>query len=82
MFPTRITINVRLPFPALPTDPRSNLAAAPNKHRIDLPDHPRAVIFAAGDCRRGQSLVVWAIHEDRAAAGEIDRDLMGTTSLP
>jgi glutamate synthase (NADH) len=33
------------------------------------------------DCRRGQSLVVWAIHEGRQAARQIDRDLMGYTSL-
>ena len=39
-------------------------------------------VFAAGDCRRGQSLVVWAINEGREAAREIDRYLMGTTTLP
>jgi len=39
-------------------------------------------IFAAGDCRRGQSLVVWAINEGRGAARECDRFLMGTTDLP
>jgi glutamate synthase (NADPH/NADH) small chain len=39
-------------------------------------------IFAAGDCRRGQSLVVWAINEGRAAARECDRYLMGETALP
>jgi glutamate synthase (NADPH/NADH) small chain len=39
-------------------------------------------IFAAGDCRRGQSLVVWAIAEGRAAARECDRWLMGATDLP
>jgi glutamate synthase (NADPH/NADH) len=33
------------------------------------------------DCRRGQSLVVWAIHEGRQAARQIDFDLMGKTSL-
>jgi len=36
-------------------------------------------VFAAGDCRRGQSLVVWAIHEGRACAREVDRYLMGHT---
>lgn len=41
-----------------------------------------AGVFAAGDCRRGQSLVVWAINEGRAAAREIDRYLMGDTLLP
>ncbi|MGG3450301.1 glutamate synthase subunit beta [Domibacillus aminovorans] len=39
-------------------------------------------IFAAGDMRRGQSLVVWAIHEGREAARETDRFLMGETKLP
>jgi glutamate synthase (NADPH/NADH) small chain len=39
-------------------------------------------VFAAGDCRRGQSLVVWAINEGREAAREIDRYLMGSTMLP
>ena len=39
-------------------------------------------VFAAGDCRRGQSLVVWAINEGREAAREIDRFLMGSTRLP
>ncbi|XP_004363740.2 glutamate synthase Glt1 [Capsaspora owczarzaki ATCC 30864] len=39
-------------------------------------------IYAAGDCRRGQSLIVWAINEGRMAAREIDLDLMGRTLLP
>jgi glutamate synthase (NADPH) small chain len=39
-------------------------------------------VFAAGDCRRGQSLVVWAINEGRGAARECDRYLSGRTSLP
>ncbi|MFL2553395.1 MAG: glutamate synthase subunit beta [Candidatus Rariloculaceae bacterium] len=39
-------------------------------------------IFAAGDCRRGQSLVVWAINEGRGAARSIDQYLMGVTDLP
>ena len=41
----------------------------------------REGIFSAGDMRRGQSLVVWAINEGRGAAREIDRYLMGTTAL-
>ena len=41
-----------------------------------------AKVFVAGDCRRGQSLVVWAINEGRGAAREVDRFLMGTTDLP
>ena len=39
-------------------------------------------VFAAGDMRRGQSLVVWAINEGRGAARECDRYLMGHTLLP
>jgi len=39
-------------------------------------------VFVAGDCRRGQSLVVRAINEGREAAREIDRHLMGSTELP
>ena len=39
-------------------------------------------LFAAGDVRRGQSLVVWAIREGRQAASSIDKYLMGKTTLP
>ena len=39
-------------------------------------------VFAAGDIRRGQSLVVWAIREGRQAAHSIDKFLMGKTTLP
>ena len=39
-------------------------------------------VFAAGDVRRGQSLVVWAIREGRQAAREVDQFLMGSTLLP
>ena len=39
-------------------------------------------VFAAGDCRRGQSLVVWAINEGRSAARAIDKFLMGASTLP
>jgi glutamate synthase (NADPH/NADH) small chain len=39
-------------------------------------------LFAAGDVRRGQSLVVWAIREGRQAAHAIDKFLMGKTTLP
>jgi glutamate synthase (NADPH/NADH) small chain len=39
-------------------------------------------VFAAGDMQRGQSLIVWAIAEGRAAAASIDRYLMGQTDLP
>ncbi|MGA0209535.1 MAG: FAD-dependent oxidoreductase, partial [Candidatus Nanopelagicales bacterium] len=39
-------------------------------------------VFVAGDAGRGQSLIVWAIAEGRAAAASVDRYLMGTTNLP
>jgi glutamate synthase (NADPH/NADH) small chain len=39
-------------------------------------------VFAAGDMRRGQSLVVWAIREGRQAARAVDEYLMGSTTLP
>jgi glutamate synthase (NADPH/NADH) small chain len=47
-------------------------------------DHAATVpgVFAAGDARRGQSLIVWAIAEGRAAARGVDRHLMGSTKLP
>ena len=57
-------------------DERSNYKADHNVHKTSNPK-----VFAAGDCRRGQSLVVWAINEGRAAAREIDQHLMGTTTL-
>jgi glutamate synthase (NADPH/NADH) small chain len=40
------------------------------------------LIFTAGDMRRGQSLIVWAISEGREAAREVDLYLMGSTNLP
>jgi glutamate synthase (NADPH) small chain len=58
-------------------DDRSNVKAQYGKFGTNLPG-----VFAAGDMRRGQSLVVWAINEGRAAARECDRYLMGRTSLP
>jgi glutamate synthase (NADPH/NADH) small chain len=58
-------------------DPRSNLRADYGKYATSVPR-----VFAAGDCRRGQSLVVRAINEGREAAREIDRTLMGETLLP
>jgi glutamate synthase (NADPH/NADH) small chain len=58
-------------------DERSNIRAT---EKAFITNRDR--IFAAGDARRGQSLVVWAIYEGRAAARECDRFLMGTTSLP
>jgi glutamate synthase (NADPH/NADH) small chain len=62
---------------ALETDSRSNVTAEHGKFTTNIPG-----IFAAGDMRRGQSLVVWAINEGRGAARECDRFLMGVTHLP
>jgi glutamate synthase (NADPH/NADH) small chain len=61
----------------LEADPRSNIKADHGKFATSLKG-----VFAAGDCRRGQSLVVWAINEGRGAARECDRYLMGVTELP
>ena len=61
----------------LSTDDRSNVKADYGKFSTSAPG-----VFAAGDMRRGQSLVVWAINEGRAAARECDRYLMGATNLP
>ncbi len=47
-----------------------------------LSDHPSGKLFVAGDMRRGQSLVVWAIREGRQAAHAVDRALMGHSELP
>ncbi len=58
-------------------DGRSNAQAEHGRFATSVPG-----IFAAGDCRRGQSLVVWAINEGRGAARECDRFLMGRTDLP
>ncbi|MEZ4716366.1 MAG: FAD-dependent oxidoreductase [Caldilineaceae bacterium] len=61
----------------LERDPRSNFKAEHGKFATNVEG-----VFAAGDMRRGQSLVVWAINEGRGAARECDRYLMGETSLP
>ncbi len=61
----------------LERDVRSNVKAEHEKYTTSLPG-----VFAAGDCRRGQSLVVWAFNEGRGAARECDRYLMGATDLP
>jgi len=58
-------------------DPRSNVRAEHGRFATNMTG-----VFAAGDCRRGQSLVVWAINEGRGAARECDRFLMGRTALP
>ncbi|KAK6187782.1 hypothetical protein SNE40_005732 [Patella caerulea] len=57
-------------------DPRGNLQTPKNKYATSIPQ-----VYAAGDCRRGQSLVVWAISEGRQAARQIDLDLCGSTNL-
>jgi glutamate synthase (NADPH) small chain len=62
---------------ALETDPRGNVKADHEVYTTNVPG-----VFAAGDMRRGQSLVVWAINEGRGAARECDRHLMGSTRLP
>jgi glutamate synthase (NADPH/NADH) small chain len=58
-------------------DARSNARADYGRFATSVPG-----VFAAGDGRRGQSLVVWAIAEGRGAARECDRHLMGETALP
>lgn len=59
-------------------DPRSNIkTAGDGAYRTSMDK-----VFAAGDCRRGQSLVVWAISEGRQAAREVDEFLMGESMLP
>jgi glutamate synthase (NADPH/NADH) small chain len=58
-------------------DERSNARAEYGRFATSVPG-----VFTAGDMRRGQSLVVWAINEGRGAARECDRYLMGETELP
>jgi glutamate synthase (NADPH/NADH) small chain len=58
-------------------DPRGNIAAKVTDYKTSVPK-----LFAAGDMRRGQSLVVWAIREGRQCARSIDESLMGSTTLP
>jgi glutamate synthase (NADPH/NADH) small chain len=58
-------------------DPRGNVAADTLGYQTSVPK-----VFAAGDMRRGQSLVVWAIREGRQCARAIDEFLMGTSLLP
>jgi glutamate synthase (NADPH/NADH) small chain len=58
-------------------DPRGNVRAATADYQTSVPK-----VFASGDMRRGQSLVVWAIREGRQCAASIDQYLMGSTTLP
>lgn len=60
----------------LEVDTRTNIKAG-NDYRTNIPN-----VFTAGDMRRGQSLIVWAISEGREAARHIDLFLMGKTMLP
>ncbi|KAJ5888836.1 hypothetical protein N7495_008877 [Penicillium taxi] len=56
-------------------DPRKNVKTAPGRYSTNIPG-----VYAAGDCRRGQSLIVWGINEGRQCAREVDADLSGTSS--
>jgi glutamate synthase (NADPH/NADH) small chain len=58
-------------------DGRGNVAANTEAYQTSVPK-----VFAAGDMRRGQSLVVWAIREGRQCAYAVDSFLMGSSSLP
>lgn len=58
-------------------DGRGNVAAVEGKYQTSVPN-----VFAAGDMRRGQSLVVWAISEGRECAKKVDEFLMGSSQLP
>jgi glutamate synthase (NADPH/NADH) small chain len=58
-------------------DQRGNVAADTRAYKSSLDK-----VFACGDMRRGQSLVVWAIREGRQAAHSVDKHLMGATDLP
>jgi glutamate synthase (NADPH/NADH) small chain len=58
-------------------DARTNIAANVRDYRTSVPK-----LFAAGDMRRGQSLVVWAIREGRQCARSVDESLMGSSTLP
>ncbi len=62
---------------ALNLDPRGNILADEHSYMTNVPG-----VFACGDARRGQSLVVWAISEGRETARAVDLYLMGRTSLP
>jgi glutamate synthase (NADPH/NADH) small chain len=62
---------------AVERDARSNVKATTDDYRTNV-----AKVFAAGDIRRGQSLVVWAIREGRQCAHAIDAFLTGASSLP
>jgi glutamate synthase (NADPH/NADH) small chain len=61
----------------LALDQRGNVSASTDDYETSI-----GKVFAAGDMRRGQSLVVWAIREGRQAAHAVDKYLMGSSLLP
>ena len=61
-------------------DNRGNAKAGTEGHQAYYTNVPK--VFAAGDMRRGQSLVVWAIREGRQCAQAVDQYLMGSSVLP
>lgn len=61
----------------LETDMRGNIKASVKNHSTNVPG-----VYAAGDMRRGQSLIVWALSEGREAAHHVDTYLMGSSKLP
>lgn len=65
---------------AVELDARNNVKATTDGTGCYATSVPK--VFAAGDMRRGQSLVVWAIREGRQCAREVDNFLMGSTTLP
>jgi NADPH-dependent glutamate synthase beta subunit-like oxidoreductase len=75
IFP-HLTVEENVGF-GLRRDPRSNVGANADDYRTSV-----AKVFAAGDMRRGQSLVVWAIREGRQCARAVDEFLMGSSELP
>jgi glutamate synthase (NADPH/NADH) small chain len=64
----------------LELDPRGNVKATTEGEASYKGSRDK--VFACGDMRRGQSLVVWAIREGRQAAHAVDKFLMGSTTLP
>ena len=63
---------------ALKQDERTtNISTPKGRYNTSVPH-----VYAAGDCRRGQSLIVWGINEGRMCAREVDEHLMGNTCLP
>ena len=76
--PVESDVVEELGLPVVPRGRFKGLDANERDYRIK----GRKKVFAAGDIRRGQCLVVWAIREGRQAAHAIDRFLMGRSDLP